>query len=951
MRPDPRAPSASIPRRTRGGDERWQVRLLGGFDLHDGQQHLTRLPSRAVTALLARLAIWPDRAHAREELVELLWPGVALDVGRNRLRQALSTLKSVLEPPGPVARPVLLADRLSVRVVPGTIGCDVRDFESLWRQGRHAQACAAYRGELLPGHYDEWIGDERVRLEALFDSCGGGGADVTSAAPAPPTGRALQAAPTSPSLPEIRRTTIPHYLTRVFGADRQATRLRDQVLAHRLVTLVGPGGTGKTRLAVELAHALRDSPGVAVGDHTGGPAFDIVTFVPLVGCSSAGEMTDALLAALHVRAGGDAFERVLQALSDRRVLLVLDNFEQLDAAAAALVARLGTTLAQLHQLVTSRHALGLDGEHEFRVAALDLPAPDSKLEDLAANPAVALFIDRAQAVRPDFHLGRTNVGAIAALVHALDGMPLAIELAASRVRSFAPAEMLARLTGAARDGASPAATPALELLARAGPRAGHDRRHASMQAVIEWSWQQLDDTQRALLTGLTVFVGGCTREAATAVCGDGTNDVPLLLDELHAHSLLQLRGSGAVDSGAGLRITLPEPLREFAAARLGAERARALRDRHRQWWIRWAEGFGATPPLRDVRRELPNIVAALGSAVADGAAQDAVYIVLALRSAFNEVLLPAGGMVHLAAALEQVDDRWLKSRGHSLLGVLCFEAGEGAAAQRHTELGLALAPPDGVIRARALHAAASVHWRSTRDATGLATMLDEASALAESGGDLAVSASIDALRAFAANVFERDFARGEALHRKALAQWERLGNLHAINGGIYNLAICAFNRRRWDEALHLLETVCNTAREHEDWEQLSDALNVTGNTRAEQRDWPGALAGYQECVRVAWGAMETHALAYGLWNLPQTLAHLRQPAAAGRLMSFAAHFWERRFGALSKGDQPYLRRARRLVSVQVGRTRWDTLWAEGAAMSLGDAVRLALGATEPGAGH
>ena len=925
--------------------ERWRIRLLGGFDLHDGRDHLTRLPSRAVTALLARLALWPERAHPREELVELLWPGVDLAVGRNRLRQALSTLKAVLEPPGPVTQRVLLADRLSLRVVPGSLACDARQFERLLREHRHGEARALYRGELLPGFYDDWIGDERARLAALFERCG---ADMAMAgqraAPAAAPARPLQAAPAPPALPDLARASIPHYLTRFFGADAQACRLSDRVLGHRLVTLVGPGGSGKTRLAVELAHGLRDGPRATV-DKSTGHGFDLVAFVPLVGCGSADELVDALLAAFLVRAGsGDAFGRIVQALVDRHVLLVLDNFEQLDAAAAAVVARLAATLPQLHQLVTSRRVLGLDGEQEFRVEALELPAPGVDLDGAAGNPAVALFVDRARSARPDFHLGRTNVDSITALVHALDGMPLAIELAASRVRAFTPDEMLARLTGT-----TSASATALELLARAGPRAGQDRRHASMQAAIEWSWQLLDDAHSTLLAGLTVFTGGCSAEAAATVCGDGRHDTRLLLDGLRSHSLIEMRDSGAE---GGPRISLAEPLREFAAQRLDPQHARVLRLRHRQWWLHWAEGFGPTPPLGRVRQELPNIVAALASAVADGAPQDAVRIVLALSPAFNEILLPAGGMAHLSAALEQVEDPALRSRGHSFLGVLCFEAGEGAAAQHHAEIGLALAPADELaVRARALHAAASVRWRSTRNASGLAPLLDEAAALADRSGEGAISASVDALRAFIANVVDRDFARGEALHRKALDKWQRLGNLHAINGGVYNLAICAFNGRRWDEALQRLEAVCHTAREHEDWEQLSDALNVLGNTRAEQRDWPAALHAYQECVRVAWGSMETHALAYGLWNLPQTLAHLRRPADAARLMSFAAHFWERRFGALSSRDQPYLRRARRLVSVQLGRTRWDTLWAEGAAMSLGAAVRLALGAQDAGAGH
>jgi hypothetical protein len=171
-----------------------------------------------------------------------------------------------------------------------------------------------------------------------------------------------------------------------------------------------------------------------------------------------------------------------------------------------------------------------------------------------------------------------------------------------------------------------------------------------------------------------------------------------------------------------------------------------------------------------------------------------------------------------------------------------------------------------------------------------------------------------------------------------------LGNLHVINGGIYNLAICAFNGHRWAEALERVAGVITTAREHEDWEQLSDALNLQGNTLAAMHDWPAALAAYRECVRVAWGTMETHAMAYGLWNLPTALAHLHQPEAAARLMSFAVHFWQRHFGPIAPSDQPHLRRVRRLVAAQLGAARHDALWAEGAGLPLAAAVALALDA-------
>ena len=160
--------TAAAPHPRDGAGPRWNLHLLGRFELDDGDRVRTRLVTRAVTALLARLALWPQREHPREELSELLWPGVDAETGRRRLRQALSLLKGVLEPAehGPVA--AVQADRLSLRLVAGAVQCDVHAFERHARAGQHAAALAAYPGELLPGFYDEWIVDERRRLAVKF---------------------------------------------------------------------------------------------------------------------------------------------------------------------------------------------------------------------------------------------------------------------------------------------------------------------------------------------------------------------------------------------------------------------------------------------------------------------------------------------------------------------------------------------------------------------------------------------------------------------------------------------------------------------------------------------------------------------------------------------------------------------------------------------------------------
>ncbi len=906
----------------------WRVELLGGLRLTDGVQHLTRLPSRAITSLLARLALAPQRAHGREELIELLWPGVALDVGRNRLRQALSTLKSILEPASRApAQAVLLADRTQVRVVNGMLVCDVTEFEQAVRTDRVAAARTLYRGELLPGFYDEWIDDERQRLVGLFDRL--------------PAHRDALGAPRvdEPDQPLLEtrvpaaRVALPHYLTRMFGADEQGSLLRSLVLARRLVTLIGPGGAGKSRLAVEVSHSLREHAAWPLPASEPFEPFDLIAFIPLAACTTRAQALDVLLTTLHIAPGADApRDALVAALAGRRALLVLDNFEQLVGEAGGVVGHLLSALPALHLVVTSRRALGLDGELEFAVQALRLPAIDAELESAAGNPAVALFVERARAVRADFHLGARNVAAIVELVCALQGMPLAIELAASRVRSISPADMLLRLHGSG--------TPHLDLLQRSGARGASDQRHASMQRVIAWSLDQLDADPARLLAALTVFTGSFSAEAAAAVASEESFDTRLLLDDLIAHSLVH-RHAGGDDED---RFSLYPPIREVVAARHDAAAARHWRRRLRAWTLQWADSLPLTPPLAAVRGEMPNLLAALASAVEDDAPSDAIELLLALRRCFEEVELPAEGLMHVQAAVEACTDPVLRACGHSRLGPMLFTAGQAAAALRHAELGAACPGLDNDQRARALYSLARVRWRVRHRAAEVEPLLAEADCLAAPGTDLELRASLSAQRAYVTIAHHHDPVCGERLHRKAIDLWQQAGNQHAINSGRYNLAVCAQNANRHHDAVEQLQPIIASAFELQDWRRLNQSLNVRGNAYSGLRQWALAVADYQQCIRTAWKGMASLDLAYGLWNLPRALAHLRQPEAAARLMAFAASFWRSRFGELSADDRHYMRLVQRLAARQLAAARIDALTRDGEQLPLSQAVALALAA-------
>lgn len=878
---------------------RWQVRLLGAVQARDGLHLLERFPSRAAAALLARLALQPGRDHPREELVELLWPGVALEVGRNRLRQALSSLKSLLEADGAA---VIQADRLAVRAVPGMLDCDALQFERALRRGDAARAGALYRGELMPGFYDEWIVQERLRLQSLFER-------IADLPPTPAPAAALPAARAEPAL----EAPLPLYLTRLFGTEQAAVRLAEALREERLVTLLGPGGSGKTRLAVQVATQLRD----------GGGARPL--FVPLVAATDAAGLRAGLARALRLGSGRDDLDTLAEVLAGRATLLVLDNFEQLVEAGAPLVAELLARLPALHVLVTSRRALGLDGEHCMPAEPLALPPPGAGLA-AAASPAVALFVDRARAARADFHLHEGNAADVVRLVRALEGLPLAIELAASRVRAFAPAEMALRLAGGG----------ALPLLARSGPRTGFDRRHASMEQVIDWSWRLLEPAAQQVLAALTVFEGDAAAEAVAAVSGHA--DAAIELDALVGHSLVRPLPVG----DGSPRFGLYEPIREFVTAHVGAAALAALRARWRAWLLEWVAALGPMPLPRRVGVELAQIHAAIPSAVQDGDPAWAVAAALALRGYWDADGVPARCIAALEAALPSAGAQ--ASALHELLAYLRFEGGDGTAALAHAQAALQAAQGEA-DHARALmrrvwvRVAADRTGEAAPDAAALFADIDEAIARARRAGDRDTEAR--ALHQMAVMVCVEDPERGLELLAQSQALWMALGDRRKAFARLRNRAQLWSRLGRHDEAHASLLHCEAAAREDGDWVGLMDCQVSLSERARLQRDWPRVVQAASEAVALCWQRGHLHGLAYAMWNLPLPLAHLRRPEDAARLMAFASRLWVQRFGVLAAADRRDERLVRRLVRAQLGGPRTEALWIDGEALDLAGAVALA----------
>ncbi len=916
---------------------RWQVRLLGAVEASDGVNAITRFPSRAVAALLARLALAPDRAHGREELVELLWPGVALAVGRNRLRQVLSTLKSLLEAPGVPGTAVLQADRLSVRVVPGGLACDALRFELLARGGWPQAARGLYRGEFMPGHFDGWIHDERQRLAALLEALGPPTPDALGESPASaPAAVSAGIGLAPPTLP------LPSYLTRLFGVDMAVARVRSLVRVQRLVTLLGPGGSGKTRLAVEVVQAFRE--GLTWLAEAAAPAFARTAFVSLAACEQAPQVAAAMARALQLPAGtGDDTARLVAALAGQPVLLVLDNFEQLVGVAEGELSTLLSALPQLHVLVTSRRALGLDGEVLVGAEPLDLPPLGADLAGAAASAAVALFVDRARNARADFHLGPRNHAAVVALVRALHGMPLAIELAAARVRSFSPAEMAGLL--ASDSGGH------LALLARAGPRAGHDARHASMAEVIAWSWRLLDTAAQRRLAALSCFVGDAGIGALASVLGEPLARAAAHFDDLAGHSLLQVVPAdvGAAGEPGHARFGLVEPVREFVRAQWPAADLAELQLAVRRWLLDWALALAPTVTPTLVAPELRSVHAFL--AAADQAPATALRLALALRGFWDTDGLPAAlqSALERALALQAPHAPGLASEAHELLAYLRFEAGFKAQALAHADAALAAAGNDASRRARALVRRAWVDIASDRSAlepgahTGaLQAGLDEALQLAQRCGDREAQARALHQMAVLASHAGADWAGAEALLAQSQALWLALGNRQKAFARLRNRAQCWARLGRVAEARACFELCERTAHEEGDAVGRIDSLLSLSSLLTAVRQWAAALDIDRRCIALCWQGWHRHGLGYALWNPPLALARLRRPEPAMQLMGFAATFWASSFGPLGRDDHRTVRRVRTFVRAQLGAARAQALWDEGAAMDLPQAVALAL---------
>jgi predicted ATPase len=650
-----------------------------------------------------------------------------------------------------------------------------------------------------------------------------------------------------------RSGTLPTATTSFVGRERQLEELIDLLATRRLVTLTGAGGSGKTRLALEAARRLQDV-------HRDG-----VRLVELAGLGNAALVPDTVLGALGMReptAGRSATEFLSAALADRDLLLVLDNCEHVVAGVAGLVSVLLPACAQLQVLATSREPLRVPGEVERPVPPLDGPDPDAleSLERLADYDAVRLLVERGADVQPGFRLTDGNAAAVARICSELGGLPLALELAAARLRTLSPDQVAARLGDQ------------LELLTHGG-RTRPDRQQ-TMRATLDWSHSLLAADEQVVFRRVSVFAGGFTLDAAEEVAG-GTGGpgagVIEALEGLVSRSLLELDHERPEP-----RLRMLEPVRQYAAERLqqAGERDEIVR-RHFDWVVRLAAQANlafttaqgrSTARLRD---EQDNIRQALEASLAEGEHEVALRIAAAVGLPWYWMGQPEGRTWVIRALDTRVrapDLLLLRAMALVGAGMLEENALDYQPAVAHLREALALCRTLGArgLEGSALAAMGRAAWAIDVDARPPQAWFEEALSIFREAGE---PFGIGWMLAFLADEAHEagEFEVSESRAVEALSIGTSSGMLQVVAESRRILATLALDRREYDEAERLLDLAANALEDAGDRVgQLPIVLMVKARLAVARGSKAQALPPLREALRLARSAESGERMSNGV---------------------------------------------------------------------------------------
>jgi predicted ATPase/transcriptional regulator with XRE-family HTH domain len=632
-------------------------------------------------------------------------------------------------------------------------------------------------------------------------------------------------------------TPLPVPLTALLGRERELTTLVSLVQASdvRLVTLTGAGGTGKTRLALEVAAHLR------------GALHDGVVFVDLTPLADPNLVIPAIASALGVRErlGQSHLDALSSVVAPMHMLLILDNFERVVAAAPHVVTLLATC-SQVTILTTSREALGVRGERAFPLLPLQLPPADQLLpvEELAGIPAIALFVERAAANHPNFALTPDDAAFVAAICRRLDGLPLAIELAAARISVLPPSALLARLE------------PRLPVLT--GGSRDLPPRQRTMRDAIAWSYDLLESEEQGLFRCLAIFVGGATFESIEAVAHP-MGDVDLLKDLAALIDKSLLRQDVGTDGEP--RFSMLETIREYALTQLRAVgEAETVQDRHAAHYLALAESIehrrlaapGDGPWLDRLEVELGNLRAILAWVTAPDTANGRLRVGLWLSALLWRFWEASGRLTEGRDWLEHA-----LTLGGDVPIEVRISAMNQAAALAHAQGDL---PRAEVLASQAL-------------AAGQAN-----------GPDTLVDRTLQILGAVALDRGEH--ARAEAFLDEALAVSSGLGFERSIAHSLADLGRVVLATGDLTREVPLLEEALSRYRELAHTPGCADVLSSLGRAAEARGDYDQAVALHEDAL-AHWREVRDR------WGVPRALTSLaRVDAARGDIVSAAQQYAE-----------------------------------------------------------
>lgn len=638
---------------------------------------------------------------------------------------------------------------------------------------------------------------------------------------------------------------LPVWLTSFVGREAELDQVSRLVRQTRLLTVYGTGGAGKTRLAVQVATRVRD-------DFPDG-----TFFVPLAPIREPDLVPATIAQVLGVAEAHDGtpLDTLVERLRTTHALLILDNFEQV-LHAAEQIASLVKQCTHLHLLVTSRAVLRVSGEHAYH------------LSNLNSEEAVRLFVDRARAARSDFNVTRENEEVLVDVCTALDGLPLAIELAAARTRLLSPKAIAARLAAKR--------LPLLSIAASDVPQ-----RHQALAKAIEWSYELLTPEQQKLFRRLAVFVGGWSLEAAEAICGprsigDGAglsllDDVSSLLDQSLIHLQVQL------DTSADTRCGLLETIREYALDRLSESgELDAIGRRHADYFLEFAQhaapylrGSQQTEWLSRLDRDHDNLRAALRFYLNHGNVDESLRLAGALWRLWYMRGYIAEGRERLDEVLELSAAERTSTRALALNGAgnLAYRQGD-------------------YVRARSLHEQSLEIKRELGDRAGIASSLDNLGLIARDQGDypkartlheeglairrelndrVNIAPSLNNLGLVARE--QTDLALARSLHQESLAVYRELGDRAGIASALENLGDLSREQGDYDRARSLLEECLAISRQVGARYLVAQTLNDLGLTRRAQGDPVEARAAFDESLAVFRELGDRSGVASALENL------------------------------------------------------------------------------------